>query len=82
MGLDGTILALEKRAEEGVGVVRPRTASGAEVKYLRALIDKHGEDVERMARDRVRNPMQYTAGQLGRAIRSAGGYERLGLGHS
>ena len=56
--------------------------SDAEDKYLRELVRAHGDDVEKMSRDLKRNAMQYTAGQLRRAIYSAGGYERLGLGHS
>ena len=41
---------------------------------LRALVSKHGEDLEAMARDRRLNVDQRTAGELGRAIRKAGGF--------
>lgn len=41
--------------------------------YLARLIQKHGEDVESMARDRRLNPEQRTTGELRRGIRRAGG---------
>ncbi|KAG6869096.1 hypothetical protein C0993_003416 [Termitomyces sp. T159_Od127] len=50
----------------------PRPASAGEVAYLRRLVDKYGEDVERMARDRRLNVEQRTAGALGRALKKAG----------
>jgi len=51
----------------------PRHTSGLETLYLARLIQKHGEDVESMARDRRVNPEQRTAGELRRGIRRAGG---------
>ena len=75
----GFTTALEKEAKER-DVRKTRTVSEAEEKYLRVLVRAYGEDVEKMSRDRKRNAMQYTPGQLRRAICSAGGYERLGLG--
>lgn len=64
--------ALEDRAREGdVGKVG-RTSSSAEVQYLQRLVEKHGREYEKMARDRKGNVQQYTAGQLRRAIAKAG----------
>ncbi|KAG6889709.1 hypothetical protein C0992_004338 [Termitomyces sp. T32_za158] len=50
----------------------PRHASEGEAAYLRRLVDKYGEDVEGMARDRRLNVEQRTAGALGRALKKAG----------
>lgn len=52
----------------GVG---PRHAAHGEIAYLRRLVDKYGEDVEKMARDRKLNAEQRTAGELRRALRRA-----------
>ncbi|KAJ7771698.1 ribosome biogenesis protein Nop16 [Mycena metata] len=54
----------------------PRHASGGEVAYLQRLVDKHGTDIEQMARDRKLNPEQRTVGQLTRSLK------RCGLGRS
>jgi len=54
-----------------------RYASNSEVATLRSLIVAHGENIEAMAHDRRRNPMQRTAGQIKAAIRKAGGFEFL-----
>ena len=51
-----------------------RHTSKGERGVLRALVSKHGEDVEAMARDRRANVEQRTAGELRRAIRKAGGF--------
>jgi len=51
----------------------PRHTSSLEMLYLARLIQKHGEDVESMARDRRLNPEQRTVGELRRGIRRAGG---------
>ena len=48
-----------------------------ETAYQERLIEKYGRDVEKMARDRKMNPMQYAAGGLRRAIAKAGGWEKL-----
>jgi len=50
----------------------PRHASGGEVAYLQRLVDKHGTDVEQMARDRKLNPEQRTLGQLTRSLKRCG----------
>ena len=63
--------ALEDSAKEGGSRVI-RTSSSAEVQYLQRLVEKHGREYEKMARDRKGNVQQYTAGQLRRAIAKAG----------
>ncbi|KAI0273783.1 ribosome biogenesis protein Nop16 [Gloeopeniophorella convolvens] len=55
-----------------------RFSSKSEVAYLRRLVTKHGRDVEAMARDRRLNPDQRTGGELNRAVKKAGGFEKLG----
>jgi nucleolar protein 16 len=46
--------------------------------FLQKLISKHGWDVAAMTRDRRFNPDQRTEGELRRAIKKAGGFEKLG----
>ncbi|KAI4525791.1 hypothetical protein K525DRAFT_260616 [Schizophyllum commune Loenen D] len=53
----------------GVG---PRSTSEREKVYLQRLLEKHGKDVDSMARDRKLNTDQRTAGELRRALRRAG----------
>ncbi|KAG5653271.1 hypothetical protein H0H81_001431 [Sphagnurus paluster] len=50
----------------------PRHASSGEMNYLSRLVEKHGTNVEGMARDRRLNPEQRTAGALRRALVKAG----------
>lgn len=69
----GAVLALEQLSATRGGPVRRHTSKG-ERGVLRALVSKHGEDLEAMARDRRLNVDQRTAGELGRAIRKAGGF--------
>jgi nucleolar protein 16 len=57
---------------------QPRFTSGGERKYLARLIAKYGSDVEAMSKDRRLNAEQKTAGELARAIRKAGGFDRVG----
>lgn len=57
----------------------PRSASSSERTYLERLVSKYGQDVDAMARDRKLNPTQFTAGQLGRAIRKSGGFAKFGV---
>jgi nucleolar protein 16 len=47
--------------------------------FLQKLISKHGWDVVAMTRDRRLNPDQQTEGELRRAIKKAGGFEKLGV---
>lgn len=46
--------------------------------FLQKLMSKHGQDVEAMTRDRRLNPDQRTEGEIRRAIKKAGGFEKLG----
>ena len=64
------ILALEAVSASGTKIVR--TTSAGETQYLASLVEAHGQDFEKMSRDRRRNVQQYTAGQLKRAIAKAG----------
>jgi len=66
--MDSTTLSV---AQASTGPVVRHSAPG-ELLYLQRLVDKYGEDVERMARDRRLNPEQRTAGQLRRSLRTAG----------
>ncbi|KAH9946222.1 ribosome biogenesis protein Nop16 [Epithele typhae] len=68
---------LEQLSEARAGQGTRRHASQGELALLRALVAKHGEDVEEMARDRRANVEQRTAGELRRAIRKAGGLGAL-----
>lgn len=56
----------------------PRFTSKGEMIFLQKLISKHGRDVTAMIRDRRLNPEQRTEGEIRRAIKKAGGLERLG----
>ncbi|KIL69611.1 hypothetical protein M378DRAFT_97337 [Amanita muscaria Koide BX008] len=49
-----------------------RKSSASEVRYLRRLVDKYGDNVERMARDRKVNNEQRTVGELERALKRSG----------
>ena len=54
-----------------------RFLSEGEAGYLSRLVERHGEDVEAMARDRKLNPEQRTTGELRRLMKKAGGLEKL-----
>jgi len=47
----------------------PRHASKGEREYMKRLVEKYGDDVEKMARDRRLNTEQRTAGQLRRSLK-------------
>ena len=55
----------------------PRFLSEGEIGYLRRLVERHGENLEAMARDRKLNPDQRTAGELMRLMKKAGGLDKL-----
>jgi hypothetical protein len=55
-------------APSGAGA---RHVSGGQMKYLEALVKKHGENVKAMAADLKLNPEQRTIGQIRRALKSA-----------
>jgi len=67
--------ALEKVSSSSGRV--PRFSSTSEVLCLQRLISRYQEDVDAMAHDRKLNPDQRTAGELNRAIRKAGGFQKL-----
>ncbi|KAK0502815.1 ribosome biogenesis protein Nop16 [Armillaria luteobubalina] len=50
----------------------PRHTAKGELEYLLKLVEKHGKDAEKMARDRKLNPDQRTTGELRRALKRAG----------
>lgn len=62
---------LEKLASQTTKI--SRHASSNEVELLGELIQKYGDDVEAMSRDRKLNRWQKTAAELRRAIKKAGG---------
>jgi nucleolar protein 16 len=55
----------------------PRFTSKGEMIFLQKLISKHGRDAAAMTRDRRLNPDQRTEGEIRRAIKRAGGFEKL-----
>lgn len=68
----GVISALEEQAreeEEALKKRKPRTQSKREGEWIGKLIDKHGDDVRAMVRDKKLNPMQQTESDLQRRIR-------------
>lgn len=56
----------------------PRFTCKGEIVFLQKLISKHGRDVTAMIRDGRLNPDQRTEGEIRRAIKKAGGFEKLG----
>ncbi|KAI0811267.1 ribosome biogenesis protein Nop16 [Irpex lacteus] len=70
------VQSLEESLKTHGGPV-PRFSSNGELGVLRRLVEKYGEDVEAMAKDRRLNADQRTAGQLKRAIKKAGGFALL-----
>ena len=66
------ISQLEKEAEEEevhLARKRPRQQSQREEEWIVRLVEKHGDDLKAMTRDRKLNPMQQTAGDIGRRIK-------------
>lgn len=78
-GVGMLCLALEDLSK-GHGDALVRFASTGELAVLRRLVDKYGQDVEAMARDRKLNSDQRTTGELSRAIKKAGGFAELTKG--
>jgi len=56
----------------------PRFSSKGEMTFLQRLISKYGRDVAAMMRDHRLNSDQRTEGEIRRAIKKAGGFEKLG----
>jgi nucleolar protein 16 len=67
------VAALEAQAEEEAAQLtrtkRPRKQSKREEEWIARLVQRHGEDVRAMARDRRLNPMQQTEADIGRRVR-------------
>lgn len=63
--------ALEHEASRPVEKAA-RHQSEREVEWLRRLVARHGQDTAAMARDRRLNPMQQTAADIARRLRTAG----------
>lgn len=72
----------EEEEDEGKKIVRqleaqayrpvekkPRTQSHREREWVESMVQKHGDDVRAMVRDRVLNPMQQTEADITRRIR-------------
>jgi nucleolar protein 16 len=63
---------LERQADQegqAVKAKKPRHLSPREVEWVTRLIERHGDNLTAMARDRKLNPMQQTEGDLRRRIR-------------
>ena len=54
-----------------------RHSSTSERTWLKQLVDKYGDDTDRMARDKGLNVWQKTEGEVRRMIKKAGGVEKL-----
>lgn len=48
---------------------RPRHQSSREEEWITRLVEKHGDDVRAMVRDKKLNPMQQTEGDIGRRLK-------------
>ncbi|OWZ62724.1 nucleolar protein 16 [Cryptococcus neoformans] len=68
-----------KRLEELAASAAPvkRHSSMSERTWLQQLVDKYGDDTERMARDPKLNVWQKTDGEIKRMIKKAGGVQML-----
>ncbi|KAE8154856.1 ribosome biogenesis protein Nop16 [Aspergillus avenaceus] len=63
---------LERQADQegqGVKAKKPRHLSQREVEWITRLLERHGDNIPAMVRDRKLNPMQQTEGDLRRRIR-------------
>ena len=65
----GIVPELEKRAALGAGRKKPRKLSQRDHEWIGRLVEKYGEDIPGMVRDRKLNPMQQTAGDIGKRVR-------------
>ena len=66
------VLELEKEAEleeDRLANRRPRQQSQREEEWITRLVEKHGNNIRSMVRDRKLNPMQQTEGDIGRRIK-------------
>ncbi|KAI5862907.1 ribosome biogenesis protein Nop16 [Durotheca rogersii] len=76
---DGVAAQLEAEARRPAAR-KPRPQSARETEWLRALVDRHGDDVAAMARDRRLNPMQQTPADLARRLRKMRQQQQTGGG--
>lgn len=71
--VSGVIAQLEAQAAEEAHQIarskRPRQQSQREEEWLRNLVEKHGDNITAMVRDRKLNPMQQTEGDIRRRIK-------------
>ena len=68
-GGEGVVPDLVLQAATGGVKKRPRKQSRREEEWVGKLVEKYGDDVGKMARDRRLNPMQQSEGDIGRRIR-------------
>ena len=70
---NGIVAELEARVAQEEELLikkhRPRQQSQREEAWIAALVDKYGDDIPAMVKDRKLNPMQQTAGDIGRRIK-------------
>lgn len=64
----GIIAELERQASR-VPEKKPRQQSAREREWLERLVNKYGDDTQKMARDMKLNPMQQTASDIGKRIK-------------
>jgi len=55
--------------EEELATKRPRQQSQREEEWIGKLVEKHGDNIRAMVRDRKLNPMQQTEGDINRRLR-------------
>ncbi|KAI4120271.1 MAG: hypothetical protein LQ338_007042 [Usnochroma carphineum] len=65
----GVIPELMAQAAAGGVRKRPRKQSKREEEWVERLVERYGDDVGRMARDRRLNPMQQSEGDIARRVR-------------
>lgn len=66
------IAQLEAQAaheEEMLLKKQPRHQSSREEEWIARLVEKHGDDIRAMVRDKKLNPMQQTEGDIGRRLK-------------
>lgn len=69
---NGVIAQLEAQAayeEEMLSKKRPRHQSTREEEWISSLVEKHGDNIRAMVRDKKLNPMQQTEGDIGRRLK-------------
>lgn len=58
-----------EEAEQLEAKKRPRKQSTREEEWIATLVEKHGDNISAMVRDRKLNPMQQTQGDIGRRLK-------------